>query len=136
MKVRLPGTLGAILATEKQMFVFADGSDGKHAVTHYKVIERLGYVNVVECKLETGRTHQIRVHFKFIGHPIFNDELYGGDEILKGPHSQSTNICSELFLKMCPRQACTLIACIYTPCKQEKGFLSIRTLPADMSQND
>ncbi len=61
-----------------------DEGYGKHAVTHYKVIERLGYVTLVECKLETGRTHQIRVHFKHIGHPLFNDIEYGGDRILKG----------------------------------------------------
>ena len=66
------------------MFVFADGSDGKHAVTHWKVLKRYGYVTLVECRLETGRTHQIRVHMAWIGHPLFNDERYGGDRILKG----------------------------------------------------
>ena len=64
--------------------VFQEGDQGKHAVTHYKVLERLGYVTVVECKLETGRTHQIRVHMNYIGHPLFNDDRYGGDKILKG----------------------------------------------------
>jgi 23S rRNA pseudouridine1911/1915/1917 synthase len=64
--------------------VFPDNSCGKHAVTHYKVIERFGYVTLVECKLETGRTHQIRVHMNYIGHPLFNDDRYGGDRILKG----------------------------------------------------
>lgn len=64
--------------------VFSDNSCGKHAVTHYKVIERFGYVTLVECKLETGRTHQIRVHMNYIGHPLFNDDRYGGDRILKG----------------------------------------------------
>ena len=64
--------------------VFPDNSCGKHAVTHYKVIERFGYVTLVECKLETGRTHQIRVHMNHIGHPLFNDDRYGGDKILKG----------------------------------------------------
>lgn len=64
--------------------VFPDGESGKHAVTHYRVLERLGYVNLVECRLETGRTHQIRVHMEYIGHPLFNDERYGGDRILKG----------------------------------------------------
>ena len=66
------------------MYVFPDGEDGKHAVTHYKVLENLGYVSLVECRLETGRTHQIRVHMEYLGHPIFNDERYGGDRILKG----------------------------------------------------
>ncbi len=66
------------------MAVFPEGDHGKHAVTHFKVLERFGYVSLIECKLETGRTHQIRVHLKYIGHPVFNDEVYGGDRILKG----------------------------------------------------
>ena len=67
-----------------QMYVFADGSEGKHAVTHWRVLRRYGYVTLVECRLETGRTHQIRVHMQYTGHPLFNDERYGGDKILKG----------------------------------------------------
>lgn len=66
------------------MAVYDDEERGRHAVTHYRVLERLGYVTLVECRLETGRTHQIRVHFSHIGHPLFNDESYGGSEILKG----------------------------------------------------
>ncbi|MDD3568843.1 MAG: RluA family pseudouridine synthase, partial [Bacteroidales bacterium] len=62
-----------------KMHVFPEGNDGKHAITHWKVIERLGYVTLVECRLETGRTHQIRVHMEYIRHPIFNDDRYGGD---------------------------------------------------------
>ena len=67
-----------------RMAVYPDGSDGKHAVTHYRVLKRYGYVTLVECRLDTGRTHQIRVHMEYIGHPLFNDERYGGDRILKG----------------------------------------------------
>ncbi|MFM9910079.1 MAG: RluA family pseudouridine synthase [Chitinophagaceae bacterium] len=63
---------------------YPDGEHGKEAITHYKVLERLGYVTVVQCKLETGRTHQIRVHMKHLGHPLFNDEVYGGNRIVKG----------------------------------------------------
>jgi 23S rRNA pseudouridine1911/1915/1917 synthase len=63
---------------------YPDGEYGKDAVTHYKVLERLGYVTIIQCQLETGRTHQIRVHMKHIGHPLFNDELYGGDKFVKG----------------------------------------------------
>ncbi len=66
------------------MQVFPDGSQGKHAVTHYKVVDQLGYVSLIECRLETGRTHQIRVHMAWFGHPLFNDEEYGGNRILKG----------------------------------------------------
>ncbi len=63
----------------------------KEAVTHYKVLERLGYVTLIQCELETGRTHQIRVHMQHIGHPLFNDEIYGGDRIVKGTVFTSTN---------------------------------------------
>ena len=88
-----------------QMAVMSDPTVGKHAVTHYRVLERLGYVTLVECILETGRTHQIRVHMKHIGHVLFNDERYGGHEILKGTHfskyKQFVNNCFDT----CPRQA-------------------------------
>ena len=88
-----------------QMCVSPDDTVGKHAVTHYKVLERLSYVSLVECNLETGRTHQIRVHMKHIGHILFNDDVYGGDEILKGTnfsrYSQFVRNC----FKLCPRQA-------------------------------
>ena len=78
------GHLGRNPKNRKQMHVFPDGDQGKEAVTHYRVLERLGYVNLIECRLETGRTHQIRVHFQYMGHPLFNDPEYGGDRILRG----------------------------------------------------
>ena len=78
------GNIGRNPKNRKQMHVFPDGDQGKEAVTHYRVLEQLGYVNLVECRLETGRTHQIRVHFQYIGHPLFNDPEYGGDRILRG----------------------------------------------------
>lgn len=81
---RIEGYIGRNIRDRKQMDVFDNEEMGKYAVTHYKVLERFGYVTLVECKLETGRTHQIRVHFKHIGHPLFCDELYGGKRILKG----------------------------------------------------
>ena len=85
--------------------VFQDPEKGKHAVTHYRVLERFGFVTVVECKLETGRTHQIRVHMNHIGHPLFNDSRYGGSEIRKGTiyakYKQFIMNCFEI----CPRQA-------------------------------
>ena len=80
----ITGNIGRSPRERQKMYVFADGSDGKHAVTHWKVLRRYGYVTLVECRLETGRTHQIRVHMAWIGHPLFNDERYGGDRILKG----------------------------------------------------
>jgi 23S rRNA pseudouridine1911/1915/1917 synthase len=80
----ITGNIGRSIRDRVKMQVFPEGEDGKHAVTHYKVIEHLGYVSLIECRLETGRTHQIRVHLEYIGHPIFNDDRYGGDRILKG----------------------------------------------------
>lgn len=80
----IEGHIGRNPKDRKQMTVFPGGDQGKPAVTHYRVLERLGYVNLVECRLETGRTHQIRVHFQYISHPVFNDPDYGGDRILRG----------------------------------------------------
>ena len=101
----ITGHVGRNLKDRKIMQVFPDGSQGKNAVTHYRVIEDFGYVSVVECKLETGRTHQIRVHFSFIKHPLFNDDEYGGDQILKGTtfakYQQFVRNC----FKILPRQA-------------------------------
>lgn len=88
-----------------QMAVFPDGSQGKHAVTHYKVLERLGYVTLVSCRLETGRTHQIRVHMKYIGHTLFNDTRYGGDVILKGTTFTKYKQFIDNCFKTLPRQA-------------------------------
>ena len=102
---RIEGNIGRSLKDRLQMTVFPDGDYGKSAVTHYTTLERLGYVSVVECRLETGRTHQIRVHMKYIGHTLFNDARYGGDQILKGTtftkYKQFVQNCFEV----CPRQA-------------------------------
>jgi 23S rRNA pseudouridine1911/1915/1917 synthase len=88
------------------MASFPEGGEiGKHAVTHYKVLERFGFVTLVECKLETGRTHQIRVHFKSIGHPLFNDQEYGGDIILKGLQSAKYRQFVQNCFELLPRQA-------------------------------
>jgi 23S rRNA pseudouridine1911/1915/1917 synthase len=101
----ITGNVGRNPKDRKLMYVFTDGIQGKHAVTHYKTIENLGYISMVECKLETGRTHQIRVHFSYIKHPLFNDDEYGGDKILKG----TTFTKYQQFVKNCfailPRQA-------------------------------
>jgi 23S rRNA pseudouridine1911/1915/1917 synthase len=100
------GNVGRDLRNRKVMYVFPEGSEyGKHAVTHYKVLERFGYITVVECKLETGRTHQIRVHFKSIGHPLFNDNEYGGDIILKGINTAKYKQFIQNCFNILPRQA-------------------------------
>ena len=101
----ITGHIGRHLTDRMQMAVFEDGSHGKHAVTHYKVLERLGYITVLECKLETGRTHQIRAHMKHIGHTLFNDERYGGDKILKGTTFTKYKQFVENCFQICPRQA-------------------------------
>ncbi len=101
----ITGNVGRSIKDRKVMQVFKDENEGKNAITHYKVIEDLGYISLVECKLETGRTHQIRVHFSHIRHPLFNDTEYGGDQILKG----TTFTKYQQFIKNCfkilPRQA-------------------------------
>ena len=99
------GNIGRSPKERLQMYVFADGSDGKHAVTHFKVLRRYGYVTLVECRLETGRTHQIRVHMSWQGHPLFNDERYGGDRILKGTTFQKYKQFIENCFKLIPRQS-------------------------------
>jgi 23S rRNA pseudouridine1911/1915/1917 synthase len=99
------GNTGRSLQDRKLFTVFPDGSHGKHAVTHYKVLERFGYITLVECKLETGRTHQIRVHMKHIGHTLFGDIEYGGNKALKGTtfakYKQFVDNCFTIL----PRQA-------------------------------
>jgi len=102
---RIEGNIGRSLKDRLQMAVFPDGDYGKHAVTHYHTIEPLGYVSVVKCVLETGRTHQIRVHMKHIGHPLFNDSRYGGDVILRGTTSAKYRQFVANCFNTCPRQA-------------------------------
>ncbi|AEW00690.1 ribosomal large subunit pseudouridine synthase D [Niastella koreensis GR20-10] len=113
---------------------YPDGEVGKDAVTHYKVLERLGYVTIVQCELETGRTHQIRVHMKSIGHPLFNDELYGGDRIVKGTvftkYKQFVDNC----FAICPRHAlhAKTIGFIHPRTRKEVVFNS--EMPEDMTK--
>ena len=97
--------LGRSLKNRKLMVGYPDKEHGKHAVTHYKVVEKLGYVTLIECKLETGRTHQIRVHMKHIGHPLFNDFEYGGDKIVKGTSFTKYKQFVENCFKLLPGQA-------------------------------
>ncbi|MGL5888307.1 MAG: RluA family pseudouridine synthase [Bacteroidia bacterium] len=103
------GTVDAFIGRgrkdRKVMEIYTDQSEGKHAVTHWKVIERFGYVTLVECKLETGRTHQIRAHMKHIGHPLFNDATYGGAHIVKGTSFNKYKQFIDNCFALCPRQA-------------------------------
>jgi len=101
----ITGNIGRDSRERMQMEVYPEGDKGKHAVTHYKVLERMHYVTMVECKLETGRTHQIRVHMKYIGHTLFNDERYGGDKILKGTVYTKYKQFVDNAFKILPRQA-------------------------------
>jgi 23S rRNA pseudouridine1911/1915/1917 synthase len=102
---RIEGNIGRSLKNRLQMDVFPEGDFGKHAVTHFKVIDRFMYVTLVQCKLETGRTHQIRAHFKHIGHTLFNDERYGGNDILKGTTFTKYKQFVQNCFKTLPRQA-------------------------------
>lgn len=130
----ITGNIGRSIKDRKVMDVFPDGEFGKHAVTHYKVLERFGYVTLIECKLETGRTHQIRVHMKFAGHPLFNDEVYGGDKILKGTTFAKYKQYIENCFKLLPRHALHAKSLGFKhPHTQKKVFFDSE-IPADMSQ--
>lgn len=103
---RIEGNIARDPKDRLRMTVFPSDSEiGKPAVTHYKVLERFGYTTLIECILETGRTHQIRAHMKHIGHPLFGDERYGGTEVLRGQRSSSYKAFVQNGLKICPRQA-------------------------------
>ena len=111
---------------------YPEGDHGKEAITHYKVIERFNYVTLVECVLETGRTHQIRVHMKHIGHPLFNDDFYGGDRIVKGTVYSKYKQFVENCFALCPRQAlhAKTLGFIHPRSGQEMFFDT--ELPGDM----
>lgn len=129
---RIEGNIGRSLKNRKLMNVFPEGDFGKHAVTNYRVLDRLGYVTLVECKLETGRTHQIRVHFQHIGHPLFGDPEYGGDRILKGTtfnkYKQFVHNCFMLL----PRQALHAKSIGFTHPTTQRPMQFESSLPEDM----
>ena len=130
----IEGNIGRNPKDRMQMAVLSDPTQGKHAVTHYEVLERLGYVTLVKCVLETGRTHQIRVHMKHIGHVLFNDERYGGHEILKGTHfskyKQFVNNC----FAICPRQALHAKTLGFVHPRTGKELFFTSELPEDMTR--
>lgn len=129
----IEGNIGRSLRDRLQMAVFPEGDQGKHAVTHYHTIENLNHVAVVQCQLETGRTHQIRVHMRHIGHPLFNDERYGGDKILRGNTSSSYAQFINNCFKLCPRQAlhAKTLGFVHPTTGQQMDFDS--ELPEDMA---
>ena len=127
------GNIGRSLKDRLQMAVFPEGDQGKHAVTHYHTLENLTHVAVVRCQLETGRTHQIRVHMKYIGHPLFNDARYGGDKVLRGNTSAKYAQFIQNCFKICPRQAlhAKTLGFVHPTTHQEMNFDS--EIPADMT---
>ena len=131
---RIEGNIGRSTRDRLQMAVYPPDSDmGKHAVTHYEVIKNLGHVSVVKCVLETGRTHQIRVHMKHIGHPLFNDERYGGDQILRGVKTAKYGQFISNCFALCPRQAlhARTLGFVHPATGEEMFFTA--PIPADIS---
>lgn len=128
------GNLARSLKNRKVMDVFEDENIGKHAVTHYKVLERFNYVSLVECRLETGRTHQIRVHMKWKGHPLFNDFEYGGDRIVKGTTFSKYKQFIENCFSILPRQALHAKSLGFTHPKTKEWMQFDSELPLDMQE--
>ena len=131
---RIEGNIGRDPKDRLRMACFPPESEvGKPAVTHYRVLERFGHVTLVECRLETGRTHQIRVHMRHIGHPLFNDERYGGDQILRGDTSASYRAFIHNCFALCPRQAlhARTLGFVHPVTGEEMFFTS--PLPQDMT---
>ncbi|MGV3529357.1 MAG: RluA family pseudouridine synthase [Flavisolibacter sp.] len=126
--------VGRNLRHRKLFEAYPEGDHGKEAITHYRVLERFNYVTLVECVLETGRTHQIRVHMKYIGHPLFNDDFYGGDKIVKGTiYSKYKQFVDNCF-SICPRQALHAKTLGFVhPTKSEEVFFNTE-IPADIAQ--
>jgi 23S rRNA pseudouridine1911/1915/1917 synthase len=126
------GHVGRHQRFRKIMDVYPDGEHGKEATTHFKVLERFRYVTLVECKLETGRTHQIRVHMQHIGHPLFNDDTYGGDRIVKGTVYSKYKAFVENCFALCPRHALHARTLGFTHPRSRQRMHFSSELPADM----
>jgi 23S rRNA pseudouridine1911/1915/1917 synthase len=126
--------VGRNLRYRKLFEAYPEGDHGKEAITHYKVLERFNYVTLVECVLETGRTHQIRVHMKYIGHPLFNDEFYGGDKIVKGTVFAKYRQFVDNCFAICPRQAlhARTLGFVHPTTKKEMFFVA--ELPDDIKE--
>ena len=130
----ITGHVGRSQKQRKLFTVYPEGEYGKEAITHYKVLENFNYVSVVECRLETGRTHQIRVHMQYKGHPLFNDDFYGGERIVKGTIYTKYKQFVENCFAVCPRQALHAkeLGFIHPTTKENMMFKS--ELPDDMAQ--
>ena len=126
--------MGRNLRYRKLFEAYPEGDHGKEAITHYKVVERFNYVTLVQCVLETGRTHQIRVHMKYIGHPLFNDDFYGGDKIVKGTIFSKYKQFVDNCFNICPRQALHAKTLGFIHPTTEKEMFFDTELPADMQQ--
>ncbi len=126
------GNIGRSPRDRKKMTIFPDNDFGKHAVTHYKVIEEYSYTSLIECKLETGRTHQIRAHFEYIKHPLFNDKIYGGAQIIKGNNFAKYSQFVENCFQICPRQALHAKSLGFFHPSTKKWFFFDSNLPDDM----
>ena len=130
----ITGNIGRSLRNRKVMDVFPEGEEyGRHAVTHYTVLERFGYVTLVECRLETGRTHQIRAHFKHIGHPLFNDDTYGGDKVLRGTTFSKYKQFVQNCFKIMPRHALHAKSLGFHHPKNDKWIEFDSEMPSDLS---
>ena len=130
----ITGHVGRSQKQRKLFTVYPEGEHGKEAITHYKVLENFNYVSVVECRLETGRTHQIRVHMQYKGHPLFNDDFYGGERIVKGTIYTKYKQFVENCFAVCPRQALHAkeLGFVHPTTKENMMFKS--ELPDDMAQ--
>jgi len=126
--------VGRNLRYRKLFEAYPEGDHGKEAITHYKVLERFNYVTLVQCVLETGRTHQIRVHMKHIGHPLFNDDFYGGDKIVKGTIFSKYKQFVDNCFAICPRQALHAKTLGFVHPGTEKEVFFDTELPNDMQQ--
>lgn len=129
----ITGNIGRHERDRMQMTVYPDGSQGKHAITHFEVIERMYYVTLIKCKLETGRTHQIRVHMKYIGHTLFNDAEYHGDRILKGTVYTKFKQFVDNCFNMLPRHALHARSLGFIHPVSEKYMYFENALPEDIS---
>jgi len=133
-KGTIEGNIARSMSNRQVFTVYPEGDHGKQAVTHYRVIERLGYVNLIECRLETGRTHQIRVHMKYIGHPLFNDAVYGGNKILRGTTFAKYRQFVQNCFEMLPRQALHAKTLGFLHPVSGKMMLFDSEIPDDMTQ--